>query len=133
MKHKKNKGILDKMFAVFVNDEDTTPEDIKEAAEAMKTDNDDVDETLKSNANDDDVQTETVQKAVADALQPLMKRLTVLEAAIKAKDDEPDDLDKLESELTADNDPDGEEESVAEDPNKINVMKKNRTRKKKVL
>ena len=120
MKHKKNKGILDKMFAVFVNDEDTTPEDIKEAAEAMKTDDDDVDETLKSNANDDDVQTETVQKAVADALQPLMKRLTALEAAIKAKDDEPDDLDKLESELTADNDPDGEEESVAEDPNKIN-------------
>ena len=100
---KKKQSILDKMFHVFVNDEDTTPEDIKEAAEAVND--------LEEETNDEAPTTEDpTVKAIQDALKPIMDRLEALEAT-KDSDDEEEDLDDDEDEdfLTdADEGEDGE-------------------------
>jgi hypothetical protein len=118
---KKKGNILDRMFAAFVNDEDTTPEDIKEAAEAMKDDDGNSSGTTEpktQQTGDEEVSAEEIKQAVSDALAPLIKRIEALETA-KATDDG-DDLEKLESELTDDDDSVAEEGTVEVDPNKIN-------------
>lgn len=104
---KKKQSILDKMFHVFVNDEDTTPEDIKEAADA-------VNELEEGDTVDTEPTEDPTAKAIQDALKPIMDRLDALEA--KDSDDEEDfveDEDEDEDFLTdADED---EEEALDED------------------
>ena len=99
---KKKQSILDKMFHVFVNDEDTTPEDIKEAAEAVNN--------LEEETNDEAPTTEDpTVKAIQDALKPIMDRLEALEATKGPDDKEEDTDDKEEGFLTdADEGEDGE-------------------------
>ena len=104
---KKKQSILDRMFHVFVNDEDTTPEDIKEAADA-------VNELEEGETVDTEPTEDPTAKAIQDALKPIMDRLDALEA--KDSDDEEDfveDEDEDEDFLTdADED---EEEALDED------------------
>lgn len=104
---KKKQSILDRMFHVFVNDEDTTPEDIKEAADA-------VNELEEGETVDTEPTEDPTTKAIQDALKPIMDRLDALEA--KDSDDEEDfveDEDEDEDFLTdADED---EEEALDED------------------
>lgn len=99
---KKKQSILDKMFHVFVNDEDTTPEDIKEAAEAVND--------LEEETNDEAPTTEDpTVKAIQEALKPIMDRLEALEATKGPDDKEEDPDDKGEDFLTdADEGEDGE-------------------------
>lgn len=99
---KKKQSILDKMFHVFVNDEDTTPEDIKEAAEAVNN--------LEEETNDEAPTTEDpTVKAIQDALKPIMDRLEALEATKGPDNKEEDTDDKEEGFLTdADEGEDGE-------------------------
>ena len=104
---KKKQSILDRMFHVFVNDEDTTPEDIKEAADA-------VNELEEGETVDTEPTEDPTAKAIQDALKPIMDRLDALEA--KDSDEEEDfveDEDEDEDFLT-DSDED-EEEALDED------------------
>ena len=96
---KKKQSILDKMFHVFVNDEDTTPEDIKEAAEAVND--------LEEETNDEAPTTEDpTVKAIQDALKPLMDRLEALEAT--------KDSDDYEEDFVEDSDDDEDEEFLTD-------------------
>lgn len=103
---KKKQSILDKMFHVFVNDEDTTPEDIKEAAEAVND--------LEEETNDEDPTTEDpTVKAIQEALKPIMDRLEALEAT-KGPDDKEEDPDDKEEEFLTDAD-EGEDGEVKDE------------------
>ena len=103
---KKKQSILDKMFHVFVNDEDTTPEDIKEAAEAVND--------LEEETNDEAPTTEDpTVKAIQEALKPIMDRLEALEAT-KGPDDKEEDPDDKEEEFLTDAD-EGEDGEVKDE------------------
>ena len=103
---KKKQSILDKMFHVFVNDEDTTPEDIKEAAEAVNE--------IEEGTNTEDPTTEDpTVKAIQDALKPIMDRLEALEAT-KGPDDKVEDPDNKEEEFLTDAD-EGEDGEVKDE------------------
>ena len=103
---KKKQSILDKMFHVFVNDEDTTPEDIKEAAEAVNE--------IEEETNTEDPTTEDpTVKAIQDALKPIMDRLEALEAT-KGHDDKVEDPDNKEEEFLTDAD-EGEDGEVKDE------------------
>lgn len=107
---KKKQSILDKMFHVFVNDEDTTPEDIKEAAEAVND--------LEEGTNDEAPTTEDpTVKAIQDALKPIMDRLEALEAT-KGPDDKEEefltDADEGEDGEVKDEDGEASPEEIAE-------------------
>ena len=114
---KKNVSIWDRMFNALVNDEDTTSEELREAAEAIAGKEEQADsetEAEKEVATD-----EEVKAAINDALSPLLQRVRRLEEAQLAMDEEPDDLQQLEDELSEGveeaTDDDGEE-SVTVDP-----------------
>lgn len=116
---KKKQSIWNRMFDAFVKDEDTTTEELREAAEALadkekETDADEVEENVATD--------EEIKAAINDALSPVLSRLRRLEAASLVKDEEPNDLEKLEDELTEgieeSTDDDGEE-SVTVDPEDI--------------
>ena len=101
---KKKQSILDKMFHVFVKDEDTTPEDIKEAADAVNE--------LEEETTDDTPTTEDpTVKAIQDALKPIIDRLEALEAT-KGTDDKVEEPDDKEEEFLTDAD---EEEEVKDE------------------
>lgn len=107
------------MLAVFAKDEDTTPEDLKKAMDAVNEPEEkpETKPEVKPEVKDEDVPEEEVKKALDAALAPLMKRIADLEARVK--DSEPDDLDNLEKELSEDEDPIDNEESVTEAPENI--------------
>lgn len=99
---KKKQSILDRMFHVFVNDEDTTPEDIKEAADAVNE--------LEEETTDDTPTTEDpTAKAIQDALKPIMDRLEALEATKDSDDEEEDFVED------SDDDEDEDEDEVQDD------------------
>lgn len=115
----KKGNIVSRMLAVFAKDEDTTPEDLKEAMDAVNEPEEkpEAKPKVKPEVKDDDVPEEEVKKALDAALAPLMKRIADLEA--RMNDDKPDDLDNLEKELSEDEDPIDNEESVTEAPENI--------------
>lgn len=127
LKKKNEVNILHRMLGVFAKDEDTTPEDIQKAADAIGeetgTEGDNESEQKKA---EDSIKA-MFKSAVSDAINPLVARIEALEK-LKVKDDEPDDLKKLEDELSKaveaedddGNPPDEEEESVTVDPEEIN-------------
>lgn len=115
----KKGNIVSRMLAVFAKDEDTTPEDLKEAMDAVNEPEEkpEAKPEVKPEVKDEDVPEEKVKKALDAALAPFMKRIADLEARVK--DSEPDDLDNLEKELSKDEDPIDNEESVTEAPENI--------------
>nr|DAM99423.1 MAG TPA: hypothetical protein [Caudoviricetes sp.] len=115
---KKNVSIWDRMFNALVNDEDTTSEELREAAEAIAEKEEQADSEVE---NETAAADEDIKQVVSDALSPVLKRLSQIEAML-VKDEEPDDLQKLEDELSEGTeqpeeatDDDGEE-SVTVDP-----------------
>lgn len=115
---KKNVSIWDRMFNALVNDEDTTSEELREAAEAIAEKEEQADSEVE---NETAAADEDIKQVVSDALSPVLKRLSQIEAML-VKDEEPDDLQKLEDELSEgteqpeeSTDDDGEE-SVTVDP-----------------
>lgn len=115
---KKNVSIWDRMFNALVNDEDTTSEELREAAEAIAEKEEQADSEVE---NETVAADEDIKQVVSDALSPVLKRLSQIEAML-VKDEEPDDLQKLEDELSEGTeqpeeatDDDGEE-SVTVDP-----------------
>ena len=115
----KKGNIVSRMLAVFAKDEDTTPEDLKEAMDAVNEPEEkpETKPEVKPEVKDEDVLEEAVKKALDTALAPFMKRIADLEARVK--DSEPDDLDNLEKELSKDEDPVDNEESVTKAPEDI--------------
>lgn len=115
----KKGNIVSRMLAVFAKDEDTTPEDLKEAMDAVNEPEEkpEAKPKVKPEVKDEDVPEEEVKKALDAALAPLMKRIADLEA--RMNDEKPDDLDNLEKELSEDEDPIDNEESVTEAPENI--------------
>lgn len=108
---KKKQSILDRMFHVFVNDEDTTPEDIKEAADAVNE--------IEEEPTDDTPNTEDpTVKAIQDALKPIMDRLEALEATKDSNDDKEEefltDADEGEDGEVKDEDGEASPEEIAE-------------------
>lgn len=115
---KKNVSIWDRMFNALVNDEDTTSEELRDAAEAIAEKEEQADSEVE---NETAAADEDIKQVVSDALSPVLKRLSQIEAML-VKDEEPDDLQKLEDELSEGTeqpeeatDDDGEE-SVTVDP-----------------
>lgn len=116
---KKSGSIWDRMFNALVNDEDTTSEELREAAEAIAEKEEQADSEVE---NETAAADEDIKQVVSDALSPVLKRLSQIEAML-VKDEEPDDLQKLEDELSEgvaeeaeeSTDDDGEE-SVTVDP-----------------
>ena len=114
----KKHSVLERMFAAFMRDEDTTPEDVREASAAL----DDLNEgEAKEPTTDEDNKSDEVAKAVEDAMAPFMAQLQELQK--KVNDSDPDDkkedvLDEFEKELTETSDDDGEE-SVTVEPEDI--------------
>lgn len=116
---KKSGSIWDRMFNALVNDEDTTSEELSEAAEAIAEKEEQADSEVE---NETAAADEDIKQVVSDALSPVLKRLSQIEAML-VKDEEPDDLQKLEDELSEgvaeeaeeSTDDDGEE-SVTVDP-----------------
>ena len=108
---KKKQSILDRMFHVFVNDEDTTPEDIKEAADAVNE--------LEEETTDDTPTTEDpTSKAIQDALKPIMDRLEALEATKDSDDEKEDFIEDSDDEDEDDNfltDADEDEDDEVQD------------------
>lgn len=125
-KKKSEENILHRMLGVFAKDEDTTPEDIKEAADAIGDDPESETKSESESKKAEDSVKEMLKAVVKDAVSPLVARIDALEKS-KSTDEEPDDLKKLEDELEAaaksedddGNPPDEEEESVTVDPDKI--------------
>lgn len=115
----KKGNIVSRMLAVFAKDEDTTPEDLKEAMDAVNEPEEkpETKPEVKPEVKDEDVLEEAVKKALDTALAPFMKRIADLEARVK--DSEPDDLDNLEKELSKDEDLVDNEESVTKAPEDI--------------
>lgn len=115
----KKGNIVSRMLAVFAKDEDTTPEDLKEAMDAVNEPEEKPEPKpeVKPEVKDEDVPEEEVKKALDAALAPFMKRIADLEA--RMNDEKPDDLDNLEKELSEDEDPIDNEESVTEAPENI--------------
>ena len=115
----KKGNIVSRMLAVFAKDEDTTPEDLKEAMDAVNEPEEKPEDKpeVKPEVKDEDVPEEEVKKALDAALAPFMKRIADLEA--RMNDEKPDDLDNLEKELSEDEDPIDNEESVTEAPENI--------------
>lgn len=111
------KSIWERMFHSYAKDEDTTPEELREAADAIneaeKTDDADCEPIDEKKTSTEDTAA-LVQQAVKDAIGPVLERL----AALEAKDEEPSEVDKLEQELTTDSDGD-EEERVSAEPEDI--------------
>lgn len=93
---KKNVSIWDRMFNALVNDEDTTSEELREAAEAIAEKEEQADSEVE---NETAAADEDIKQVVSDALSPVLKRLSQIEAML-VKDEEPDDLQKLEDELS---------------------------------
>lgn len=115
----KKGNIVSRMLAVFAKDEDTTPEDLKEAMDAVNEPEEkpETKPEVKPEMKDEDVPEEEVKKALDAALAPFAKRIADLEA--RMNDEKPDDLDNLEKELSEDKDPIDNEESVTEAPENI--------------
>lgn len=106
---KKKGNIFTRMFASYARDEDTTPEEVKEAADAISD--------LEDVNDDDDVKvadTDEIVQAVQDALSPVVQRLSRLEKALdEAKaEEEADVLDELEEEFTDSDESDETEKNV---------------------
>lgn len=114
---KKKDNIFLRMFGVFINDEDTTPEDVKEAADALNDltkDNEEAEST-----NDESTKADEVAQAVADALSPLVARISALEARVNDESAEEDVLDEFEKELSGNTNDDDGEDDVTEAPEDI--------------
>lgn len=117
---KKKGNIFTRMFASYARDEDTTPEEVKEAADAISD--------LEDVNDDDDVKatdTDEIVQAVQDALTPVVQRLSRLEKALDeaTAEQEADVLDELEEEFTDSDETEDNtdsEEAVTVEPEDIN-------------
>lgn len=102
------KNILNRMLAVFMRDEETTPEDVKAALDAVAEPESPKEEKP---ADPEGNKEEEVKKAVDAAVAPLLTRIAELEAKL-TKDEDPDDLDKLEKDLAEEDSVDREEKAT---------------------
>lgn len=117
---KKKGNIFTRMFASYARDEDTTLEEVKEAADAISD--------LEDVNDDDDVKatdTDEIVQAVQDALTPVVQRLSRLEKALDeaTAEQEADVLDELEEEFTDSDETEDNtdsEEAVTVEPEDIN-------------
>lgn len=115
MAKRTKESIWTRMFHSFAKDEDITPEELKEAADAVNEAEEkacDEEKKDEEEKKEDMATDEEVREAVADALAPLIRRMDAFERALQMRDEEPDDVDALEKDLTEDAS-DGDEEASA--------------------